>query len=260
VAQAEAVVVDAARPEDLLALAHAIRCSQGLGGLLPVGSAGLAGALMSLRTPPLVGKPAGTPLAAGRFLGRTSPVLVVSGSPNPTTLEQIKHLGATARLVLVDVRQLLLTDAVQEGWAMHHELAVAAKQALQSLLAGRDVVVTTALSGDQVARDQELGRELGMTRGQIGANLARALGAVARHLREQTVLGGVVAAGGETASAVCRALPGDRLEIVEEVLPAIPLARVVGRNLRVVTKSGGFGSPETLRLIVEYLRQTEEVA
>lgn len=263
-AGASAVVVDAVRTEDLAALARAI--THGPSGLLPVGSAGLAAALMAVRpgrgAPLLVDKPGGRFLGMplGRVLGRTAPVLVVSGSPNPTTLEQLKHVGATARLVLLDVKQMLLTDADQKDWSLHQELAMAGRQALQGLLAGRDVVVTTAMSADQVARDQELGRELGMTRGQVGNCLAYALGALARHLNSQATLGGVVAAGGETASAVCRALPGERLEIQEEVLPAIPLSRVVGRNLRLVTKSGGFGSPETLRVVVEYLRQTEEVA
>lgn len=274
-AGARAVVVDAVRTEDLMALARAI--GQGAMPVLPVGSAGLAEALMRSRPGQAAPLRAGAlarrvdvgilgereaevwPIK-GRVLGRTPPVLVVSGSPNPTTLEQIKHLGATARLVLVDVRQLLLTDTEKDDWALHQELAGAGRQALQGLLAGRDVVVTTAVSAEQVASDRELGRELGMTRGQMGRNLAYALGALARHLQGQADIGGVVVAGGETASAVCHALPGERLEIREEVLPFIPLARVVGRNLRLVTKSGGFGAPETLRIIVEYLRQTEEVA
>ncbi len=278
-----ALVVDAVRTQDLEALARAVTRSPA--GILPVGSAGFAGALMAAhpgRGPTLLvdrpsGRFPGTPV--GRILGRTAPVLVVSGSPNPTTLEQIKHLGATARLVLVDVKQLLLTDGPappqgvsgpghfapdtgtpSEAWALHQELAMAGRQALQGLLAGRDVVVTTAISAEQVAKDRELGRELGMTRGQVGNSVAHALGALARHLNAQATLGGVVAAGGETAAAICCALPGERLEIQEEVLPAIPLSRVVGRNLRLVTKSGGFGTPETLRMIVEYLRQTEEVA
>jgi uncharacterized protein YgbK (DUF1537 family) len=257
-------VVDAVRPSDLEAVARAIsRLGQ---SVLPVGSAGLAAAIMTARayspSDLLTGQPrARTPGGKiGRVIARTAPILVVSGSPNPTTLEQIRHLGATARLVLLDVKQLLLTDASHEDWDLHQELAIAARQAMQGLLAGRDVIVTTALSADQVAHDQELGRDLGIARGHVGERLAHALGALARHLCGQATLGGLVAAGGETASAVCQALPGERLEIVEEVLPAIPLARVVGRPLRMVTKSGGFGSPEALRLIVEYLRQTEEVA
>jgi len=260
------VVVDAARTADLEQIARAV---WRLGyRVLPVGSAGLAAALMAVRpkkaTPMQLDRPGrrefGPP--AGRVLGRTPPILIVSGSPNPTTLEQIQHLGATARLVLVDVRHLLLLDQPggAAGWELHSELAMAARQALQGLIAGRDVIVTTAISPEQVEKDRELGRTLGITGSQVGRSLSRGLGALARHLHEQAALGGVVAAGGETAAAICEALPGERLEIVAEVVPAVPLSRVVGRNLRLVTKSGGFGSPDTLRVIVEYLRQTEEVA
>jgi uncharacterized protein YgbK (DUF1537 family) len=265
---ARVVVADAVRTQDLEAIARAIWHAST--SILPVGSAGLAAALMAVRptaarmlkvdspmVPAAGDAGAGLRGPVGRVLGTHAPVLVVSGSPNPATLAQIKHLGATARLVLVDVKHLLLTDAPGPE---HSELAMAARQALQGLLAGRDVIVTTALSSDQVAKDRDLGRELGMTRDQVSHNLSSALGQLARQLHGKAALGGLVAAGGETASAVCRALPGERLEIVEEVLPAIPLARVVGRNLRLVTKSGGFGAPESLRMIVEYLRQTEEVA
>ncbi|MBI6545155.1 MAG: four-carbon acid sugar kinase family protein [Cyanobacteria bacterium NC_groundwater_1444_Ag_S-0.65um_54_12] len=293
------LVVDAVRTEDLHAIAKAIE--QSPLSVLPVGSAGLAsmltnelsktwcatadyssnwqggGALLPADSPSVL---VGYHGYVGRVLSRTPPALVISGSPNPVTLEQINHMGTNARLVLVDVRQLLLTEAsAQERapnsqkesllasedradikrWAIHDELAMATRQALQGLLAGRDVIVTGALTAKQVAQDRELGINLGMTQNQLGASLASALGTLAYQVSRLVTLGGVVITGGETAAAVCSALSATWLELVDEVLPAIPVARILGRNLRVVTKSGGFGEPGSLQLIVDYLRQTQDM-
>ena len=65
--------------------------------------------------------------------------------------------------------------------------------------------------------------------------------------------------GGETAYAVLKRL-GDCLSLHAELLPGIALCVVRGgpwEGLKVITKAGGFGSPETLLELVDILRQHE---
>lgn len=243
------VVADAARSEDLLAIARAIMHSPW--PVLPAGSAGLARAIadecaVSRRVRPLEQVPA---VVRGRYLGKTPPVLVVSGSSHPATLRQIGHVEGRSRILRADVRQLLLTD--------RQELELLARQALQGLLAGMDVVLTTVLSAAEVGEAQTLGRALGMTPWQIGMHLGDRLGALVGRLVEQAELSGLVLAGGETASAICAALPLEALQIVGEILPAMPLAIAAGlgggEGLRLVTKSGGFGQADALARILDSL-------
>jgi uncharacterized protein YgbK (DUF1537 family) len=54
----------------------------------------------------------------------------------------------------------------------------------------------------------------------------------------------LVISGGATAQLVLRALGIEVLELLGEALPGLPLARSGG--LTIITKSGGFGSPDAL--------------
>jgi uncharacterized protein YgbK (DUF1537 family) len=64
------------------------------------------------------------------------------------------------------------------------------------------------------------------------------------------LIGALVVFGGDTALAVFGRL-GDEIGIVAEILPYIPLGKL--KDLRVVTKAGGFGDDDALVKIYEYL-------
>lgn len=234
------VAADVATEAELPALAAAIQRLPFL--ILPAGSAALARALAALRAPAML---LDAPRPAPAFVGRTPPVLVVNGSANPVSLAQVARLSAHA--VQLDIRQHLMT-----GEAAVTELAI---PLIQRLLAGEDVVLSTVAVLEQVQRDQAFARELGLTPYQLGRHLGVALAGVVARVAERIELPNLVLVGGETATAVCERL-GDRLEVVEAVLPAIPLHQVVGADRRIVTKSGGFGAPDTLEAIVAHLRRT----
>ncbi|MNR82391.1 hypothetical protein D3C72_131490 [compost metagenome] len=241
------VSADATRREDLLAIAEAIKTTPYR--ILPVGSAGLAEALVTrtvLAGAELLGGATPKPLLqrAGK-----RPVLTLNGSANPVSLQQVRQASEAMRTIMLDVRQLLLA----EDDALHQ----LKRQVLQNLLAGLDVLVTAATTLDHVRRDRALARDLGMTPWQLGRAIGEGLARLARAIADEDVLAGLVIAGGDTAAAVCAALPDPRLEILEEVLPAIPCLQSVGATpLRLVTKSGGFGTPDTLVRIAEHLRLT----
>ena len=62
--------------------------------------------------------------------------------------------------------------------------------------------------------------------------------------------------GGETAWVACRALEAERLEIVRELQPGVVAARLSrreGPDVLIVTKPGGFGSPEAMGAPIQLL-------
>ena len=64
------------------------------------------------------------------------------------------------------------------------------------------------------------------------------------------------ATGGETTRAVCLSVGAERLEVLGEVAPGIPVSRIVGGRwdgVSVVSKSGAFGDEMLLLRIVELL-------
>ncbi|MFB9949148.1 four-carbon acid sugar kinase family protein [Rhizobium puerariae] len=77
-----------------------------------------------------------------------------------------------------------------------------------------------------------------------GARFADGLSDLIRQTPPATLL----ACGGETADALLKRLGADRLDIVDEILPGVPLAQtfVCGKKADIITKSGGFGDADTL--------------
>ncbi|MFN7919160.1 MAG: four-carbon acid sugar kinase family protein [Bryobacteraceae bacterium] len=68
--------------------------------------------------------------------------------------------------------------------------------------------------------------------------------------------GGLFLSGGDTALLVLEALGAKAIRLEAELSPGVPVGRIVGGagdGLAVITKSGGFGGPETLTRAVELL-------
>jgi uncharacterized protein YgbK (DUF1537 family) len=137
------------------------------------------------------------------------PVLVVVGSANETAREQVARLEApVVRLKGGDVSGAVI-DALE--WD------------------GVCVLRPAAGTGDP-------------------ARIAVALAETAARATEQTAVNGLVLTGGETAVHVARRLGATGMLVEDELEPGVVLGRLLGpRRLRIVTKAGGFGSPDALR-------------
>lgn len=148
-----------------------------------------------------------------------APAYCVIGSTDPITLAQLAFLRAS-------VPDLAYVEA-PGGVGPEHLPPPARLTVLQATPAGpRDgAVVATALAETLV--------RLTPPRGSL-----------------------LVVSGGETAQIVLNHLGIHVLDLVGEALPGLPLARAGG--LTVVTKSGGFGSEETLQLLFALRHAHEE--
>jgi len=88
--------------------------------------------------------------------------------------------------------------------------------------------------------------------------IAAALGEVAARLDDAGLVTALVLTGGETAVTVARRLGATGLRVDDELEPGVPVGRLLGtRPYRVVTKAGGFGSPDVLRTARETLAARE---
>ena len=76
---------------------------------------------------------------------------------------------------------------------------------------------------------------------------------VARRTHAQAL----VATGGDTAIAILEASGNASLQVLGDLMPGIPYARIRldGAPLWLVTKAGGFGGPDTFRDVARKLRQ-----
>lgn len=185
-----------------------------LRGARPVifcGSAGLAAAVCRAH--------GGTPPAPCRIVG---PVLMLVGTDHPATRQQIAVLARSSGHSVISV------GSGAAGW-----------EAVADHLAGeRSCVVTVDLAPNTGRHDAAM---------QIESTFAALL---ARVSPPPTLF----VTGGATLMGVARWLGADGLRVAGQVAPGTPLASLVGSRfdgVRVVTKSGGFGNPESLKRLLD---------
>ncbi|HEX2104423.1 MAG TPA: four-carbon acid sugar kinase family protein [Solirubrobacteraceae bacterium] len=215
---ARAVVADARTDADLDALVAAVPDPS---AVLWAGSAGLARALGAAHP-----GPAPPPPAAATADGRA---LVVVGSANVVAREQVVRLVATG------------VPAVELGLAgLGPEAIAACRAAARTALENEGAcVVHPAGPGD----GPDLPRRIAAALGQVAAGLAGA-----------GLVDGLVLTGGDTALSVARRLGATGLRVDAELEPGVPIGRLLGpAPYRVVTKAGGFGSPDVLVTACEAL-------
>lgn len=190
-----------------------------------------------------------------KMAGPGDPVLVVAGSVSAVTQAQIQaYLEKTsAHSIVIDSEAAVLTPA--------NEVRRIVNEA-NRLLQGKQRDIVISCSGDRQVIDQAIqaGKSKGLTAREVGAGIAEVLGLTVAEL----AAGGVAAlflTGGETAISSCRALGASGIEILEEVLPGIPLGQLNGgpfHGLPVITKAGAFGNTHAIIKAVNVLKGYQE--
>lgn len=187
-----------------------------------VGAAGLAEALARRFTPLPTGE---------RMPDLEAPALFAIGSRDPITLDQVA--------ALLDCRDNKTSQSnLRQQNAAHVPIDIT------HLKAPNGVLGTTAHQKADCLLLQ-------LTPGQETINVqtaAASFATSATSLVKSLCPGTLLASGGETAAAIARQLGCGLLRVEGEVLPGLPLSTMVdGRpGLKVITKSGGFGTRETL--------------
>lgn len=181
--------------------------------ILAVGARGLADALARK-------------LMAGLGMGRRPdipvhlphPVVIGIGSRDPITLAQVDRLRDRLGPFLLDA---------PDGRLGPHPHADGADVVGFVMSAGR-IRISPAVAAERFAH-------------QITGDI--------RHRRPRSL----VLSGGDTAAAVMATLGIGLLRVVGEILPGLPVCRALDdrHDLMIVTKSGGFGGPETLLQMLE---------
>ncbi|MDZ7637092.1 MAG: four-carbon acid sugar kinase family protein [Bryobacterales bacterium] len=163
---------------------------------------------------------------------RGAGLLVVSGSCSPATLEQDASFAARgARVFAVDVARLLSTaDGLAE------EIAGAAAEAIGE---GKAVLLQT----EKINRFEAASEAAAAN--AAGLRIASALADLAARIVDAAPPLGILSAGGETSSALCRRLGLWALHVERNLCPGVPLCYALGEPpLPLVLKSGNFGTPD----------------
>ena len=231
---ASIIVADAAEPADLAVIARALARS-GLDRVV-CGSGGLAEEL-----PGALGIVGRQREPSPRPAGGERPVLVVAGTVNPVTIQQVRRAQESLGVRVLEVLPAALS---RDPEGQRRRVADACQTALRDV---RDLVVASV----------PLSANVGATMMARDSAVASALGPVVASALHPGEWAGIVMTGGDTAISVCAALGVGVLEIEGEVEPGVPCGRLLQgplAGLMVVTKAGGFGSPEAIAKAIRFIR------
>lgn len=210
-------------------------------------------------------------LTPGRPAPTAGPELLVVDAVSDGDLDRLAAALDRAGSAAVAVGSAGLAAAL----ARRHGAAQAPFTATPAAVPSRRVLVAVSSVHPQARRQLERLRErcdedpdvellaTATERAPAGAPAGSAA-AIARELADRVsgrlASGGfdaLVLVGGDGAAAVLDRLSAERVVIGSAVVPGAPEGRIVGGpadGLRVVTKSGGFGDPDTLATLVRRLR------
>ena len=234
------IVVDAISITDIEQVVLAMEKSSY--NILPCGSAGCAQVLGNIWLPE----------SENHHQERTIPALpklLVSGSATQTTALQIQKLQDSDDIENTYFIDLKMED-ILEG--VNDDIV---KRVSQNLIKDNVVVVHTSdLTVDskiisQILFDNELSKT------QFLSKISEYLATLTKRVlfSKDAIL---ITIGGETSFKCCKAINSNALQIIDSILPAIPLC-LDTKAQWVVTKSGNLGNSNTLIDILKYFEQHE---
>ncbi|MFQ6094803.1 MAG: four-carbon acid sugar kinase family protein [Candidatus Bathyarchaeia archaeon] len=230
----EVIVVDAETPADLMVIAKAALDF----GILPCGSAGLAEGVSYWLS---------RALQKGRLL-------TISGSVNSVTLDQIQ---AAERVLNVKVLEPNILRILEDIKNYEADLERIVKEAAEAFAQEEDVTIRLAGSKEAVLEVQRFGCELGMDKLETARRILSFLGKASKKLLDDQKIAGLILVGGDTAIEVMKSIGACGIRIEGEVLPGVPLGRMIGgrfEGLPTVTKAGGFGREDALIICMRKLK------
>ena len=158
--------------------------------------------------------------------------LFVAGSRNPITTQQIDELSKVTNCVPVALNPAAMIDIEQRK----QEIERVMKIILNNLYYSNTVIIT-------------VGNQMAVSEGyvKIGSIIAKTIGTIVNQLSLILNIKGLIIAGGDTALNICNSLDVAGINLVTELLDGIPFGYLYGKKLDglpIVTKAGGFGTPD----------------
>lgn len=170
------------------------------------------------------------------------PILTVVGSVNKNSRAQLNLL-----LEQADVHPIAFHSytAVSDNPVRSAEMNRVYEEAEVKALEGKDIVIYSKAEEQDIDQARETGEARGLNHTEISNEIVKAMGAVCAKLLEQGYFKGVSMTGGDTAKQICMLWDIKGFELLDEMEIGVPISTFLGiEHLHVITKAGGFGSPE----------------
>ncbi len=179
------------------------------------------------------------------------PVLSVCGSTRHLSRIQVHKLHDRLGFREIEIGILKLIDG---GPVAKFEVRRCVGEVVAALKVGVDVSITSAPK--EGSADEFISHALGhgIKENEAKLFIEEAIGEVTSAVLNEAEVLGLILTGGATSLMVCQKLQADRVSIMEEIEPGIPLVRL-SNGMLAVTKAGGFGVEDSLVHATQRLRR-----
>jgi D-threonate/D-erythronate kinase len=200
-----------------------------------VGSAGIANYLPAYYDLPEMQRELSIPKNDG-------PILTVVGSVNKNSRAQLKLLLEKTNVCPIAFESYKSVSSEEER---ANEIRRVYNQAVENAEHGRDIVIYSTGEASDIEKAWKVGEAKGLTHTQISNEIVKAIGSVCAVLLEKDYFKGVSMTGGDTAKQICHLWDVKGFELFDELEIGVPISKFFGNdNFYVITKAGGFGTPE----------------
>ncbi|WP_043930250.1 four-carbon acid sugar kinase family protein [Bacillus sp. EB01] len=200
-----------------------------------VGSAGIANYLPAFYEMKIKDNPLFVPVNNG-------PILTVVGSVNKNSRAQLKLLLEKNNVYPIAFESF---KAVSDENERANEMRRVFNEASEKGKQGMDVVIYSTGETEDIQKAWAEGKAKGLTHTKISNEIVKAIGSVCSVLLEQKFFRGVSMTGGDTVKQICELWDIKGFELLGELEIGVPISRFLGKeDLFVITKAGGFGTPE----------------
>ena len=230
------IVTDAMSNTDIEQIALAI--DKSTFNILPCGSAGLANAMNKTKEENLEKEPLAIPKLAK---------LIISGSATQLTLKQIGKLKEEKKdIFFVDLKIKDIIDGLDEDLI---------NEIVQKLKNGTDVAIHSSYINKEILDEEDLNQliDAEIAKCEFSSKITDFLAQLTDTINSKCDFI-LILVGGETSFKCANKINSVYLNILDAILPAVPLC-VDKNNKYIVTKSGNFGVDNTLVKIVDYFNE-----
>lgn len=210
---------------------------------LCVGSAGLSQYLF----------PSASSLPLSSILTQKRPVLAVVGSMSRIAGEQIR---VAVNSKAVQVVRINVTELFEQAWPALLERYE--QQIAEAYQRQQHVVLHTLTPGVDRQFIEQFCQQKQLTRHQLGTQITRFLALLVSQLVTRHAFSGLYLSGGDTALATAQALHASHFYLKGDIAGFVPwgyLPDSYQPNLLIMTKSGAFGTPDTLLQVIEFIEE-----
>lgn len=180
-----------------------------------------------------------------------SPVIVVAGSRNSIVGQQINFLKNNVNLpeIKIDLEQIFSDrDRILENYTA---------KSIELINAGQDLLIyTDAIYNERQSINNKLMVKYHLSFRELEIEIKKIFGKLTSEIIKNTKARNLILTGGDVALGVCEELRIYSMNILDELLPGIPLTIANYKNLtlKIITKAGGFGKANTLYLLIDKLK------